>query len=174
MSGPRGALRLVVSPPSRLHALDGAWWPRSRDLATECRDLLDQLPAEVGHVDRIVYSRPDWEPDPTSVPTGWPRRVQVARGCLKTGSFPEDDTHTVVLALSDRSRVTLLLVPVDTDRERAIMLMAAAVDPDDDRSAIELLGDHRLVDGEALHAWDSEGGATEHPHLPSRTRSGAT
>lgn len=51
--------------------------------------------------------------------------------------------------------------------------MAAATDPHDTRSAAELLSDHRLVDGEALNNWDSEGGATGHPHDPERVTAAA-
>ena len=82
----------------RLHAelgagkLDGAWWPQSRDLPLELADLVDHFPSELGVVYRVVFSRSDWDTSP--------RRVRVARGPIKVGSYPTDDTSRVWLFMS--------------------------------------------------------------------------
>jgi hypothetical protein len=85
-------LRLVLSTHPGHGSLDGAWWPRSRNLATELADLVDHFPTSAGRVIRAVYSPPDWLPVS--------RRVDIARGYIKVGSFPHDDTHVLALRLS--------------------------------------------------------------------------
>ena len=87
----RGDLRLRMEPHLGRGALDGSWWPRSRDLDLEVADLLDHFPPELGRVRRVVFSPTDWDTAP--------RRVKVARGWVKVGSYPRDDTHQVWLAM---------------------------------------------------------------------------
>lgn len=83
--------------------LDGGWWPQSRDLAVEMADLVDHFPPERGRVMRVVFSPPDWD--------AGPRRIKVASGYLKVGSFPRDDTHVALLTTSDGRVLRLLVVP---------------------------------------------------------------
>jgi hypothetical protein len=111
--------------------LDGAWWPYSRDLAAELRILVDHFPVANGHIDRVVYSRPDWDTSP--------RKVQVSRGLMKTGSFPSDDSHLLVLGLSTRRQLELLVVPPSTDAETAEELMAGAASASNRSTGSELL-----------------------------------
>jgi len=82
----RGPLRLEMSGPPVRGPLDGAWWPRSRDLRVELADLVDHFPASAGKIDRAVISGPAWLPAP--------RRVPVARGFVKVGCFPHDGTQS--------------------------------------------------------------------------------
>ncbi len=156
----------VASQPLRLSIaedphgpVDGAWWPRSRDLVTEVADLVDHFPVEVGRLDRLLFSRPDWD-DPEGVAT--PRRVRAARGMVKTGSFPSDDTHLVVAKLSSGRRVRLVVVPPGTSESEARAVMTAAGGPDNHRTARELLGlDTDRPDDLGHHAWDDDSaGAT--------------
>ncbi len=101
--------------------LDGAWWPQSRDLQVEVADLLDHFPAEVGHVRRLLYSRPDWELDPSGA---WARKVRARRGVVKVGSFPGDDTHLMVLLMATGARLRVLVVPSTADPATAARAMA--------------------------------------------------
>lgn len=133
----RGPLRLRIDHAVPVGGLDGAWWPRSRDLARESIDLVDHFPADVGRISRLLYSSPDWDPTADGVRL---RRVPVATGTVKLGSFPSDDTHVMVLTLSTRERVRVLVVPPSTDPALAEEAMAAAADPGDPRGAHELLG----------------------------------
>jgi hypothetical protein len=128
-------LRLQLSPTPYSGALSGSWWPSSRDLQPELANLIDHFPAEVGHVSRGIFSRPDWDTVP--------RKVSVGRGLVKTGSFPRDDTHLMVLTLSTGRRLSLLVVPHDTEEEAARNLMARASDPANTRSAGQLLARER-------------------------------
>src|SRR5690242_8329420 len=79
MSGPRTRLAtpsaaLATEPPrhtSRLRLkpkaptsgyVDGAWWPRSRDLSVELPTLLVVLAVRLGHIARVTYNLGAWDP----------------------------------------------------------------------------------------------------------------
>lgn len=107
--------------PLRLRLDDvhqGSWWPQSRDLQVEVRDLLDHFPAYAGRVDRLLFSRPDWD-DPLLDDGGGVRKVRAARGMVKVGSFPRDDTHAMVLTMSTGVRLRLAVVPSTADAAEA-------------------------------------------------------
>jgi hypothetical protein len=146
----RHPLRLQLFEPPRRAALDGGWWPQSRDIDIELADLVDRFPAAVGRVDRALYSRPDWDTQP--------RNVRVARGTLKTGSFPRDDTHLMVLSMSTRARLNLLVVP--PDHPMGQQARAIAADPGNRLSAAEILASVSAKgdadDGENI--WTDDGG----------------
>ena len=129
-SPPDGQPRLRLSEAAG-GRLDGAWWPRSRDLAAELRELVDHFPVAVGHIDRVLFSRPDWD--------SCPRKVDVQRGRIKTGSFPSDDTHLLVLRLSTQAQLALLVVPPNTAPDVADRLMARAASADNRKTGSELL-----------------------------------
>lgn len=95
----RVPLRLHLSDPSERSAVDGSWWPQSRDLAVELADLVDHFPEQLGEVHRVVFSRPDWDTAP--------HRVRVARGLVKVGSYPRDDSHQVWLTMSTGKLIRL-------------------------------------------------------------------
>ncbi len=116
---------------SRRDVLDGAWWPRSRDLTVELAQLVDGFPAAVGRVARVVYSPPDWDTVA--------RRVPVARGFVKAGSFPSDDTHTLVVQMIDRTRLKLLVVPPGFTDYQGEEAMLAASTPGNEHTGSELL-----------------------------------
>jgi hypothetical protein len=118
-------ISLRESPPPG--EVVGAWWPQSRDLQVEAADLIDHLPASVGYVNRLLFSRPDWD-DCVERGRGT-RRVHAARGPVKVGSFPGDDTGEMVLALASGKRVRLLVVPPATDVAEADRLMGGAATP---------------------------------------------
>jgi hypothetical protein len=49
----------MVDSPSTGH-LGGVWWPQSRDIQVEAADLVDHFSDQVGRIDRLLFSRPDW------------------------------------------------------------------------------------------------------------------
>ncbi|MCW2837001.1 MAG: hypothetical protein JWQ15_1115 [Marmoricola sp.] len=117
----RKPLRLrMVEHPGR-QPLDGGWWPHSRDLTTELADLVDNFPADHGRIVRVGFSPPDWDDAP--------RRVPTARGYVKVGFDPQDDTHVVVLTTSDRKDLCVLVVPPDLSRAKGDKALLAAVTP---------------------------------------------
>ena len=105
----RQPLRLHLIPVLGQGAEDGVWWPQSRDFALEAADLVDHFPQQFGQVYRVVFSRPDWD----SVP----HRLKVNRGLIKVGSYPKDDGHRLMLAMSDRRLIRLHVKAFDATPE---------------------------------------------------------
>ena len=52
-------LRLKPKAPHSGY-VDGAWWPRGDDLATELPDLLAVLSVRLGRIDRVMYNLNEW------------------------------------------------------------------------------------------------------------------
>lgn len=124
-------LRLVEDPGRE--SLDGGWWPRSRDLTLELRALADGFPRGLGRVTRVGFSRPDWD--------SAPRQVDLGTRVLKVGSFPDDDTHVLIVQTGDRHRFTLLVVPPSfTDAQGEEALLAAST-AGNSHSATEVLAE---------------------------------
>jgi hypothetical protein len=147
----RGPLRIrMTKRPGRDH-LDGGWWPQSRDLAIELADLVDHLPARFGRIVRTVVSPSDWDPAP--------RRISVARGYVKVGSFHRDDTHVIRLKTSDRVVLRVLVVPPGFTDDQGDEALLAAATPGNTRTGADLLDtvtEHPDVDPEDL--WNDDGG----------------
>jgi uncharacterized protein DUF5994 len=112
----RVPLRMHLAQPPTSGPISGAWWPQSRDLQVEAADLVDHFPDQVGHINRLLFSRPDW--DNPVVDGGGVRRILARRGHVKVGSFPKDDTQLMILLLSSGRRVNLKVI-------------ASAIDPDE-------------------------------------------
>jgi hypothetical protein len=152
-TSPRQPLRLRLSPTPGRSPVDGAWWPQTRDLDVELADLVDHWPDHLGSVYRALYSRSDW--------AGRPRTVATARRRIRTGTFPRDDTHLIVLSLSTRRSVELLVVPPGHPEAESVMhwathplnrltgaqILARSAAPEDDDH------DHDLTD-----QWNDTGG----------------
>jgi len=98
--------RFALRSPYLRGLPDGAWWPRGRQLSHELAGLFALWPPEAGWISRVLFSPPDWDDHPRSVDTGH-RRV-------KTGSFPQDDTHQLILTMLDGRRLTISVIPPDT------------------------------------------------------------
>ncbi len=128
----RAPLRLQCGEddPGRA-TLDGAWWPRSRDMGTELSDLLDHFPSHLGRPRRALVSPPDWD-RPV-------RRVRTADGYLEAGSFPHDDSHLVVVLTSRDQRVRFLVVPPHFSEYHAAEAMLAACTRGNTHTATQVL-----------------------------------
>jgi len=150
-SGTRTPLRLTLTPGDQKQVLDGAWWPQSRHLPTELADLVDHFPPERARISRVVFSPPDWD--------GAQRRIQVDGRHVKAGSFPHDDTHVVVLRTSDRTFLTLLVVPATFTRGQGEEAMLAAATPGNQHAAGELLTEaSQHVHADSDDHWSDDGG----------------
>ncbi len=101
------ALRMSLAPlGSKLALLDGAWWPRSRDLAAELPQLVAALDPLWGRITRITVN-------PTHWPSDFPRRVPVEGHVVKVGWFlGEQDPHQLLLLSYRTARWDLLVVPL--------------------------------------------------------------
>lgn len=148
---PRRPLRLQLSGAPGQTALDGGWWPQSRDIDIELADLVDQYPTVNGRVARALYSRPDWDRQPLS--------IRVTRGRLKTGSFPRDNTHMIVLSMSTGNQFKLLVVPPDHPTGQRAMALSA--DPSNRWTATEVLARCALGEeqSESKDHWTDDGGS---------------
>lgn len=152
VSSPGGRLRLrMAADPGSSH-LHGGWWPHSADLAVELADLVDHFPPHLGRIVHALVSPPDWDPAA--------RRIPVARGHVKVGSFPRDDTHLVHLTTSDRTVLRVLVVPPGFTRHQGEEALLASATAGNTHSAAELLDevtDH--PDPEPMEHWTDEGGS---------------
>lgn len=132
LAGPRsdGEVRFQLSPLSTRPGrgmndsglLDGAWWPRSRDLRVELPALVGALDPYWPRITRVSVNPAHWPDIPAKLPVGG-RRLYV--GWFTTQLDPNE-----LLLLSYRSeRWNLLVVPPLTPELDAVRLMDAAADP---------------------------------------------
>ncbi|MQA32324.1 hypothetical protein GCU49_01915 [Modestobacter roseus] len=87
--------------------VDGAWWPRSRDLAAELPELVAALAGLGVRVERFTYPSTVWQPVE--------RRIAVAGRIVRTGAFTSMDPQLVSLTVEDDRRLDLLVVPPEAD-----------------------------------------------------------
>ena len=157
----RGPLRLhLAGHPGRDH-LDGGWWPQSRDLTVELADLVNHFPPQLGRIVRAVVSPPDWDPAP--------RRIPVAGGYVKVGSFPRDDTHLIHLKTSDRTVLHVLVVPPGFTQDQGDEALLAAATSGNAHSASDLLDEvTEYPDIDPMDHWSDDGGSWRgfHPGSP--------
>lgn len=146
---PREPLRLKLSRSPGTSSLDGGWWPQSRDLGFELADLVDNLPVDIGRVQRVLYSHPDWDTSSGS--------VHVETGRIKVSSFPNEDNNMVLLRTSTRSDLRLLVVPPDHPVGRQAMRVAA--NPTNRWSTVQILaaGAFDEEDSDADEHWTDKG-----------------
>ncbi|MER5730816.1 DUF5994 family protein [Streptomyces sp. NPDC002138] len=154
-SSPRPA-RLVLTPKTTLAGqLDGAWWPRSRDLAAELPVLVSALAETWGRITRVTVN-----------PTRWPvipHKVPVTGHTVHVGWFTEQDPDKLIL-LSTVGRWDLLVVPPQTAPAAAARLMASAAVPGSVLTARALIAAEAVIGRRPdlrnrEDAWESEGGA---------------
>ncbi|MFI0960158.1 DUF5994 family protein [Streptomyces sp. NPDC021080] len=162
VAAPPARLALKADGPSR-GLLDGAWWPRSRDLLRELPALTDALDTVWGRITRIAVNPEHWPVIPDEVP--------VSGHVVKVGWFtPEIDPHKLLLLSYGTGRWDLLVIPPETGPEAAARLMAAAsAYGGPPLTASALITADRVPHGvsvpkqvrEAETVWESEGGASQ-------------
>lgn len=151
VSSPGGRLRLRMAANAGRSHLDGGWWPHTRDLTVELADLVDHFPPHSGRIVRALVSPPDWDPAP--------RRIPVARGHVKVGSFPRDDTHVIHLTTSDRTVLHVLVVPPGFTPHQGEEALLASATADNTHSVSELLDEVTdQPDTEPMDHWTDDGG----------------
>jgi len=167
-------LRMSLAPSGSAPALlDGAWWPRSRDLRAELPSLTAVLDPMWGRITRVTVNPTHW---PTI-----PHKVPVNGHVVKVGWFlGEQDPHQLLLLSYGVGRWDLLVIPPQTSPASAAWLMAAASDPQRTSSASRLMEEAARLrttataDRAVEEVWDSEGGhgarrPTSRPHVPAVT-----
>ena len=155
---PRLRLRLKPQGPTR-GQVDGGWWPRSRDLATELPSLLTVLAVRLGRIERLTYHLTDWSPAP--------RKITSHGGVVRLGGYRTQPACTVNV-LAENQRVTLLVVPPQTPPQNAHAALMAAGHRGNTDDVEALLGacllTPSLFDGEseaALARWELDGGQVD-------------
>ncbi|MEU8980376.1 DUF5994 family protein [Streptomyces sp. NPDC048309] len=112
--------RLALKPVSTTRRLlDGAWWPRSRNLVHELSALADVLDPLWGRITRIAVNPTYW--------TAIPSNVAVNGHLVKIDRFTRElDPHEILLLSYTAGRWDLLVIPPRTSASVAARLMTAA------------------------------------------------
>ncbi|SOD85319.1 DUF5994 family protein [Streptomyces sp. Ag109_G2-15] len=164
--------RLVLAPADTAPALiDGAWWPRSRDLKAQLPALIEVLDPLWGRITRVTVNPAFWPVIP--------RKVPVHGHVVHVGWFEaEQDPHELLLLSYTVGRWDLLVIPPETAPATAARLMATATDPSRSLTATGLIHEaerfrtaaEAAADSDSLReaVWDSEGGHDAR-HPASRT-----
>jgi hypothetical protein len=102
---PTVRLRLKPKAPASGY-VDGAWWPRSRDLARELPGLVEVLGVRLGEVGRVAFALAAWGTAP--------RRVEIDGHQVRLEGFRSQDEDVVHVTGTDRRRISLLVIPPET------------------------------------------------------------
>ena len=82
--------RLQLSPNARTSPhLDGAWWPRSSELAAALPVLVEELSDRLGTVAFVGYHQSAW--------TQTPPQMQIGGQNVQLQGFTSDDPATIIL-----------------------------------------------------------------------------
>ncbi|MFF9839528.1 DUF5994 family protein [Streptomyces sp. NPDC013740] len=128
--GPGTALLRLETTGSRANLLDGAWWPRSRDVERELPPLITALTEHLGPITRVGLDASAWD--------GTPTRLVVDDRVVHLDSFPVGD-DTVLITRGDNDHFSLMVVPPATAPEAARTAMARAVHADNVTQAAGIL-----------------------------------
>ncbi|MEU3337296.1 DUF5994 family protein [Streptomyces sp. NPDC006668] len=129
---PGTAVVRLETTDDRRGVLDGAWWPRSRDIAAELPALVTALTELLGPVTRVGLDATAWDPLPT--------RLVVGDRVVRIDSFPVGD-DTVLVTRGEADHFSLLVVPPHATPEAARAAMAEAVRAGNVTQAAQILID---------------------------------
>jgi hypothetical protein len=115
--------RLSLKPSSSARgAVDGAWWPRSRDPAIELRALIEELGTQRTPVRGIALARVGWD--------SAPRRIRLASGRNVAVDWSQTG-HMIRIIDTNYQRIDLLIIPVDTTAASAELALTMVTDGHD-------------------------------------------
>ena len=129
---PGTALLRLETTHAREGILDGAWWPRSRDVGAELPALVAALTEHLGPVTRVGLDSSAWDELPT--------RLVVDGRVVHLDSFPVGD-DTVLVTRGDQDHFSLLVVPPGTAPDAARAAMTRALRADNATEAEQILID---------------------------------
>jgi hypothetical protein len=116
--------------------LDGGWWPRSADPATELPGLILALDERHGPITRIMLGMADWDPSR-------PRRLRIygpsGGRVVRLGWFATMPVGLLTATSGNGQRTDLLIIPPDTSEQDAQTAMDQAVKAGNRRHAPALL-----------------------------------
>lgn len=95
-------LRLKPKAPATGH-VDGAWWPRSRDLTTELAALTEVLTVRLGRIERVAYALSAWDMAPPG--------LEIDGSRVRLEGFTYQDKNIIHVTGANRVRTSLLVIP---------------------------------------------------------------
>ena len=173
-----GTLRLRLKPAHQTCGfVQGAWWPRSTLLAAELPSLLAALSLRFGTIDRVQYHESDWSPAPQHI-----KHIKHPDGDIILDDS-QDSRNVISVSGQQFGKLTLLVVPPNTDATHAYNVVMTAASANDSSTRDQLLGigmqsakdrPHAPI---ALQRWESDGGAVHsaprsRPHLQAARATG--
>ncbi|MGP3983998.1 DUF5994 family protein [Streptomyces sp. KR80] len=128
-----GALLLrLETTRTRGGILDGAWWPRSRDVGAQLPGLISALTRHLGHIARVGLDTSAWGEVPL--------HLIIDDRVVPIDSYPVGD-DTVLITRGDQDHFVLLVVPPEATPSAAREAMSRAVQVDNVRQAEQILID---------------------------------
>jgi hypothetical protein len=125
-------LRLQLDPAmAGTGAVDGGWWPRSRDPDAELPGLIAGLDASLGPITRVALNLDAWDTAP--------RRVAVNGRRVRVGWFRQLDPDTIGVTRAGQDRVALLVIPPQATTAAAGSAMATAADGSNSAGPTDIL-----------------------------------
>lgn len=112
--------------------VDGAWWPRKADLATELPVLLTVLSIRLGRIASVAYGSREWAKAPD--------RIVIGGSLVHLSGSRRRERNTVEILGASGTSVMLLVVPPHTEAGPAHDAMMAAAAPGDVSTTDSLLG----------------------------------
>lgn len=136
-------------------AVDGVWWPRSRDLRDELLQVHPLLRDRVRHLERVCYRYSNWD----SVP----RTVSIDGVIVRLDGDTNQDLDTVRF-IGSRTSLVCALIPPDTEQDVAELASTLAMTGAASQSAhalnVEAAATTSVIHQRqaAERVWDDEGG----------------
>lgn len=114
-------------------AVDGGWWPHSRNALTELPALVAALEARPGvRVQRLAVHRDEWD--------NIPRKLTAGNGHLvRVGWFTVIPRHTVSVTTGGQEPIELLVIPPSTSAKTAWAAMNTAATSPGTAQATDIL-----------------------------------
>ncbi|MEF9905366.1 DUF5994 family protein [Streptomyces sp. P9-A2] len=150
---PGTVLLRLETTQSREGNLDGAWWPRSRDIGAELPDLIHVLTGHLGPITRVGLDGTAWDELPT--------RLVIDDQVVHIDSFPVGD-DTALITRGDQDHFSLLVVPPHATPDAARAAMARAVRADNVTHAAQILIDTGTHQAHPIPAEDPRTGEERH------------
>jgi hypothetical protein len=162
---PDGQARLELKPPGPVTGfVDGAWWPRSNDLAREARPLLAAIAPLRGATLRLNYDLAAW--------TNTAHSIMAAGTRVHLDGFRGRPPDRILLTDKTNRSVTLLVIPPDTDDRSATESMRRASTAGNQEDPDSLLAPAALGHSDrpdqsgsdvAEREWETDGGTSAEP-----------
>ncbi|MGX5184669.1 DUF5994 family protein [Streptomyces avermitilis] len=127
---PGTAVLRMETTPKRTGTFDGAWWPRSRDLASQLTGLLTALTARLGPIARVGLDASAWDERPGHL---------VVEGHTVRIDWSAVEDNTMIITRGDQDHFLFLVIPPQAAPASARAAMTMAVRDDNDASAERIL-----------------------------------